>query len=198
MAITNTALGLQKPDGSELVRDGDNIMSGNAQKIDDLITADRGRLSAIESKNTQQDTDITNARTNAAADAKTYTDGAVAADRTRLTTLEGAGYIPAWKTATAYTAGQSVIAPNGDVVSAKVAFTSGASYAAANWNASAQDGRIGAVEAKQAVKCVRLETGNWIWDTVAGTHFVIPAPDGSLVVRVTAQPVPATTPVLNW
>jgi hypothetical protein len=55
MAITNTSLGLQKPDGSEAVRDGDNIMSGNAQKIDDLIVADRGRLSLIETKNADQD-----------------------------------------------------------------------------------------------------------------------------------------------
>lgn len=106
MAITNTSLGLQKPDGSELVRDGDNIMSGNAQKIDDLIVADRGRLNIIES-----------------------------------------GIVPAWKTATAYTAGQRVISPGGDVVAAIASHTSG-NYNAANWTASTQDGRIANLESK--------------------------------------------------
>jgi lysophospholipase L1-like esterase len=57
-----------------------------------------------------------------------------------------AGLVPAWKATTAYVAGQRVIAPNGDVVAAKVNFTSGASYSATNWNASTQDGRIGANE----------------------------------------------------
>lgn len=52
------------------------------------------------------------------------------------------GVIPAWKATTAYVAAQRVIAPNGDVVSAKVNFTSGATYSATNWNASTQDGRI--------------------------------------------------------
>lgn len=55
MAITNTSLGLQKPDGNELLRDGDNVISANAQKIDDLITSDRGRMAAIEAVNTTQD-----------------------------------------------------------------------------------------------------------------------------------------------
>lgn len=47
---------------------------------------------------------------------------------------------------TAYFAGERVAAPNGDIVTAKVNFTSGASYSASNWNASTQDGRLGAVE----------------------------------------------------
>jgi len=45
--------------------------------------------------------------------------------------------VPKWKATTAYAAGDKVISPNGDIVSAKVAFTSGASYNAANWNTSA-------------------------------------------------------------
>jgi len=146
MAVTTTPLGFQKPDGNEPVSNGDNVIAANAQKAEDRIAEDRGRLGLIEAKNAAQDTDITNARTNAVADAKTYTDGAVGADRVRLGTLETAGYVPAWKPTTAYTAGQRVVAPNGDVVAAKTNFTSGATYSAANWNASTQDGRIGANE----------------------------------------------------
>lgn len=56
------------------------------------------------------------------------------------------GLVPVWKASTAYTAGQRVISPGGDVVSAKIAFTSGATYSAANWDASTQDGRIGSIE----------------------------------------------------
>lgn len=44
------------------------------------------------------------------------------------------GDASSWKANTPYLAGQTVISPNGDVVSAKVGFTSGASYDAANWN----------------------------------------------------------------
>lgn len=70
--------------------------------------------------------------------------------------------------------------------------------AAATKNAT-QDGRIGAVEAKQPVKCVRLEAGAWVWDiTAAATHYVIQDVGGSLVVRATASPAPASTPALNW
>lgn len=61
-----------------------------------------------------------------------------------------------------------------------------------------QDGRLGVVEAKQPVKCVRLESGAWVWDTSAGTHYVVPDADGNLIIHATAQPVPASTPVLNW
>jgi peptidoglycan/xylan/chitin deacetylase (PgdA/CDA1 family) len=44
--------------------------------------------------------------------------------------------VPRWKATTAYLAGDKVLSPSGDVVSAKVNFTSGASYNAANWDLS--------------------------------------------------------------
>ena len=47
-----------------------------------------------------------------------------------------ADVVPKWKATTAYTAGQQVISPAGDVVSAKSAHTSGASYVAASWDLS--------------------------------------------------------------
>ncbi|UOD80363.1 hypothetical protein [Paenarthrobacter ureafaciens] len=46
------------------------------------------------------------------------------------------GGVDVWKANTAYSAGKWVINPSGDLVSAKVDFTSGATYNAANWNAS--------------------------------------------------------------
>jgi len=48
MAIVITPLGFQKPDGNELVRNGDNVIAANAQKANDLIAEDRGRLSLVE------------------------------------------------------------------------------------------------------------------------------------------------------
>jgi lysophospholipase L1-like esterase len=51
-------------------------------------------------------------------------------------TALNATYVPKWKPNTAYLAGDAVVSPAGDTVTAKINFTSGASYSAANWNAS--------------------------------------------------------------
>jgi hypothetical protein len=48
MAIEETPLGLQKPDGNELLRNGDNVISTNAQITDDLITNVEFRVAEIE------------------------------------------------------------------------------------------------------------------------------------------------------
>jgi hypothetical protein len=47
-----------------------------------------------------------------------------------------ATFVPKWKATTAYLAGDKVLSPAGDVVSAKVDFTSGASYSSTDWNLS--------------------------------------------------------------
>jgi hypothetical protein len=163
MAITNTSLGLQKPDGSEAVRDGDNIMSANAQKVDDLIVADRGRLTNIEGagyvpawKTATAYTagqrvispggDVVAAIANHTSTTYTPANWTASTQDGRIKTLESAAFMPAWKPTTAYTAGQRVIAPNGDVVAAIATHTSGASYTPANWTASTQDGRIKTLE----------------------------------------------------
>jgi hypothetical protein len=88
MALTTTSLGLQKPDGTEMVRDGDNVLTANAQKTDDLIVADRGRLTAIEAVNTNQDAAL-------AALPNTYIplSRGVLADGTDLNTLIGAQHV---------------------------------------------------------------------------------------------------------
>lgn len=119
----------------------------------------RAEGAAVASASSYTDTkDASNRSAWAAADslklteAKNYADlkkseaiGAAAADATsKANTAEtnakaysdGKGYLPVWKASTAYTAGQRVIAPNGDIVSAKVAFTSGTTYLATNWNPS--------------------------------------------------------------
>lgn len=64
---------------------------------------------------------------------------------------------------------------------------------------STDRGRLTSIEAKQAVKAVKLEAGKWVWDiSSAATHYVIPDHTGALVVRATPWPVPAATPSLNW
>jgi hypothetical protein len=49
MAIEVTPLGFQKPDGYELVREGDNVIATNAQKAEELLADSRGRLVQLES-----------------------------------------------------------------------------------------------------------------------------------------------------
>lgn len=48
MAVTTTPLGFQKPDGNEMVRDGDNIIGTNADVADGLHNEARFRLDQIE------------------------------------------------------------------------------------------------------------------------------------------------------
>ncbi|MDZ4233910.1 MAG: right-handed parallel beta-helix repeat-containing protein, partial [Dietzia sp.] len=73
MAIVTTPLGFQKPDGNELTRNGDDILRANADKAEQRIQEDRGRLNnaesaanalttrvtATETKNTAQDNRLT-------------------------------------------------------------------------------------------------------------------------------------------
>ncbi|MGM9473200.1 fibronectin type III domain-containing protein [Pseudarthrobacter sp. YS3] len=49
-------------------------------------------------------------------------------------------FVPRWKANTAYLAGSLVVAPTGETVSAKVGFTSGSTFSAANWNFPATGG----------------------------------------------------------
>lgn len=128
---------------------------------DKIAAASEGLRQDLNAISTAADTAITAEGVRAEDAAKSYADTKdtsnraawAAADTTKLAEAEAYAdgkFIPEWKPTTAYAAGQRVIAPNGDIVAAKVAFTSGASYVAANWNASTQDGRIGALEGAQA------------------------------------------------
>jgi hypothetical protein len=48
MAIETTPLGFQKPDGNELLRQGDNVISHNAQVADGLLTNVDFRVAEVE------------------------------------------------------------------------------------------------------------------------------------------------------
>jgi len=48
MAIEETSLGFLKPDGSELLRDGDNVIAANAQTADNLLVNVDFRVSEVE------------------------------------------------------------------------------------------------------------------------------------------------------
>lgn len=59
--------------------------------------------------------------------------------------------VPRWKATTAYLAGDKVLSPTGDVVSAKVDFTSGAAFNSANWDYATASPTVvsGAVDAER-------------------------------------------------
>jgi hypothetical protein len=48
MAIEETSLGLRKPDGNELLRNGDNVIAYNAEVTDGLLVNADFRLASIE------------------------------------------------------------------------------------------------------------------------------------------------------
>lgn len=50
MAIETTPLGLQKPDGNELVRGGDNVIAFNAQKTQELFAASQTQGNALAAR----------------------------------------------------------------------------------------------------------------------------------------------------
>lgn len=173
MAIEVTPLGFQKPDGNEPIRNGDNIISANAQKANDLLTEARANIANLLvsagftgdplalNDDAVAEAVATGEASSIALDSKLgakvppLVAAYIASDPSVISAAatmaaSTAGLVPVWKASTAYVAGQRVIAPNGDVVSAKVNFTSGTSYAAASWNPSGQDGRVGALEATNA------------------------------------------------
>lgn len=188
MAIETTPLGFKKPDGNERVRDGDNVISDNAQKAEDRFQEDRTRLSNIEAKNTAQDAAITAAQSAAqayadtkdtanraawaAADAATlagansYTDTQVTADRIRLTTLESTTVPQALTDAKAYTDAQ--VAPD------RVRLTN------VETKNTQQDGRLAALEAvAPKVSNIALDSdGNPYYSPGSTEVHVIPDGDG--------------------
>lgn len=48
MAIETTPLGFQKPDGNDRIRNGDDVISANAQTANDRLSEDRARLAQLE------------------------------------------------------------------------------------------------------------------------------------------------------
>lgn len=87
-------------------------------------------------------------------------------------TALNATFVPKWKATTAYLAGDKVLSPGGDIVSAKVNFTSGASFSAANWDYSTTYATPAAVTAAVSPKLDSV--------TAAGTYSLL-NPAGSTV-----------------
>ncbi|WP_284990868.1 MULTISPECIES: hypothetical protein [unclassified Arthrobacter] len=92
-----------------------------------VVIADATKVYAWTINCVQQDSATASFITTGGTATKAALDGAYAATSTT---------VPKWVTATAYTAGQLVISPNGDVVSAIASHTSGGTFSAANWNLS--------------------------------------------------------------
>ena len=99
---------------------------------------------------------------------------------------EGIPGLIRWAPFTFYFAGERVAAPNGDIVSAKADFNSGAVYSAANWNPSTQATRIDSNET--AVSKVRksiapvndigagfVDPNGLVSELVVGTDGKVPA-----------------------
>jgi hypothetical protein len=88
-----------------------------------------------------------------------------------------ATFIPKWKATTAYLTGDVVLSPTGDPVTAKVNFTSGASYSAANWNTP------------PSIPTRDATTGQWHFDVLQGQNNGTKLPFTSRVVDVNGVPV---------
>lgn len=50
MAVDETSLGFRKPDGNELFKNGDDVISHNAQRAQDLIAANQAAIGLAEAK----------------------------------------------------------------------------------------------------------------------------------------------------
>lgn len=152
MAIETTPLGLKAPDGNELARNGDNVIGDNARKTQELIAADRGRLSAIESKNTAQDNRLT------AVESKNT------AQDNRLTAAETAA-------ASLYNRVSST--ENKNATQDNTLTSHGARLTNAETAATTLTGRVTAVEGKNTQQDTRLtaiDTKNAAQDTTLANH----------------------------
>jgi lysophospholipase L1-like esterase len=104
------------------------------------------------------------------------------------------GLIPKWKATTAYTTGQWVVNPSGDIVVAKSNFTSGTSYSATNWDNTAAYTALQALIATKFPDLGRITTGiiddyktqgiYKVWTTTDATNLQLPLPFASRIVNV--------------
>lgn len=81
-------------------------------------------------------------------------------NRLQDTALSSA-YVPKWKINTTYLAGDAVLNPSGEVVTAKSGFTSGISFNSANWNTSSRidrNDKVAAIRSRGAL-VIHLDDG---------------------------------------
>jgi hypothetical protein len=152
--------------GATVVGDGDFIVAsaddaGDVVRLQpgasltDLVSGLADAAAAISTKQDAGDyatlTDLS-AGLGAKVNSSTYTAGlATKQDAATLATdmashvsdgsafavAQRAAFVPKWKPNTAYTAGDPVVNPSGQLVTANTSFTSGATYNAANWTVTA-------------------------------------------------------------
>ena len=115
--------------------------------------------------------------TQSAIQSEVTTPGTPTAAALTATYASKADVVPKWKANTAYASGQIVVNPSGDTVSAKAAFTSGATYNAANWN------NAYSTPSRDAT------TGQWHFDVLQGTNNGTKLPFTSRVVDVNGNVV---------
>jgi len=119
------------------------------------------------------------------------------ADVTNPASPARAVVVPRWVTATAYAAGDKVVSPNGDIVKAIAAHTSGVTFTPANWNLSLTYSALGDVtpgstmhKGELAANIAVSLTGHSLMygmdTTAAGTN---PGVNGSTLTR-SATPTP--------
>jgi hypothetical protein len=135
------------------------------------------RLDDLESWNTDQDTRL--------EEAESLLEDHTAKNSAQDTTLADHG---AWLTDLA-TADEQAVSRMEDIEAKDTAQDTAAAALAARVTAGA------------AVKSVRLESGAWVWDLTAGTHYLIPDDTGQPVIRQTPWPMPLpapANPALNW
>ena len=98
-------------------------------------------------------------------------------------------YAQQWKPATAYLAGQPVVSPSGDLVTAKADHTSGSSFTAANWNAAP-------AVASKADKAEVVPV--WKANTAYTSGQLAVSPTGDLISAKTGFTSGATFNAANW
>lgn len=94
-----------------------------------------------------------------------------------------AAFARRWQASTAYGAGETVLAPDGTLVKAKVAFTSGSSFSPANWTT------LGALGSVSGAVSINPSNGPTQTLTLAGTTTISPqtAVAGTVITLVLTQ-----------
>lgn len=99
--------------------------------------------------------------------------------REQLSVTTNSFYSPnqrgAWAISTAYALGDLVVNPTGDLVTPKVAFTSGGSYVAANWNIVVPFQKQGSELAGAESTANAIITADGAWHDIAGMTMTVPA-----------------------
>lgn len=124
------------------------------------------------------------------------TGAAVAADP-----LLKAAFVPRWQANTAYAAGDPVLNPSGQIVTANAAFTSGATYSASNWTVVSSGGGSGAGLPSTVVSKTTAYTaaaGDFVQGDTSSAGFTVTLPTAPAIgALVAVKKVDSTTNTLT-